>query len=67
MILLTTDQARVVHAVLEFGPQILQAESDREHLEAARARLADHVQMLVVSMVSVLATATPEPPMGGAA
>lgn len=52
MILLTTDQARVLHAVLTMGPGVtaLMSESDKEHLERAKHRLASHVHALVESM-----------------
>jgi hypothetical protein len=62
MMLLTTDEARVVHAVLEFGMQMLgmMSEADQNHFWRARKKLSDHVGALVQSMAMVN-VARPEP------
>ena len=57
MILLTTDEARIVHAVLEFGAPVLGlvTESDREHFARARAKLSAHSRALA----EMIAASTP--------
>ncbi len=63
MIVLSTDQARVVHAVLEFGPPIIErlSDGDRAHLKVAHQRLTDHTDGLIRSIALVWASSDKEP------
>lgn len=63
MMLLTTDEARVVSAVLEFGTPVLAVatDADQSHYLRAREKLAAHTQALVLSMLLVRGTSGREP------
>lgn len=63
MILLTTHEARVVHAVVEFGPvaRDLMSEADKGHLTSARAKLTNHVHAFVESHTAALRSNSKEP------
>lgn len=63
MMLLTTDETRVVSAVLEFGAATvgLMSDGDVGHLDRARSRLAHHNYALIESMWGARGYAPKEP------
>lgn len=64
MILLSTAEARVVHAVLEFGPGTvgLLSENDKAHLAKAKAKLGRHVMAFMESEVAARVGTAPKEP-----
>ncbi len=54
MILLTTHEARMLHAFIVYGAA---SETDRAHLESAKAKLQSHT----AALVEMMAVSSPKP------